>query len=325
MGDQIRSSMVVMRQLGRMLLLAFMLEAVVALDAGRRGGAFLSSTGSFTLSSGSNTAGNDESLLFGEDLGEDVGATADDLDAAADHFLKLAGERKNKAKRKREAEQTAATSEVAELGDGAEGDGFEKPNIKAPAGYKRFRHGGRFVEMGAGAGHPLSKCGVKNFWAVFICNTKETKEGFHKGKRCGCSGRNVVTKYDMGVDTDPKMSLIMQKECQNKFWTLQTNTLTMAAGAYKDGGLAMTREGCTVAGPSSASSSTTSTMSANGMKNAIKKGIGGKAALKNTKNALLNAANKATKKPTGPCAYWCKHKKQCTNHRKQQCGGCSFC
>merc|ERR1719473_2531466 len=88
-------------------------------EVGRRGGAFLSTTGSFTLSSGSNTAGNDESLLFGEDLGEDVGATADDLDAAADHFLKLAGERKNKAKRKREAEQTAATSEVAELGDGA--------------------------------------------------------------------------------------------------------------------------------------------------------------------------------------------------------------
>merc|ERR1712072_890038 len=35
-------------------------------DAGRRG-SFLSTTGSFTLSSGSNTAGNDEALRLGED------------------------------------------------------------------------------------------------------------------------------------------------------------------------------------------------------------------------------------------------------------------
>merc|ERR1711904_105726 len=40
-------------------------------DAGRRGGAFLSTTGSFTLSSGSNTAGNDEALRY--DLGETKG------------------------------------------------------------------------------------------------------------------------------------------------------------------------------------------------------------------------------------------------------------
>merc|ERR1719181_2364669 len=39
-------------------------------DAGRRGGAFLSTTGSFTLSSGSNTAGNDEE---DDELGEDDG------------------------------------------------------------------------------------------------------------------------------------------------------------------------------------------------------------------------------------------------------------
>merc|ERR1712057_145088 len=39
-------------------------------DVGRRGGAFLSTTGSFTLSSGSNTAGNDEE---DEELGEDDG------------------------------------------------------------------------------------------------------------------------------------------------------------------------------------------------------------------------------------------------------------
>merc|ERR1712224_808066 len=37
---------------------------------GRRGGAFLSTTGSFTLSSGSNTAGNDEE---DDELGEDDG------------------------------------------------------------------------------------------------------------------------------------------------------------------------------------------------------------------------------------------------------------
>jgi hypothetical protein len=35
-----------------------------AVDVGRRGGAFLSTTGSFTLSSGTNTAGNDEALSF---------------------------------------------------------------------------------------------------------------------------------------------------------------------------------------------------------------------------------------------------------------------
>merc|ERR1712224_1002069 len=39
-------------------------------DVGRRGGAFLSTTGSFTLSSGSNTAGNDEE---DDELGEDDG------------------------------------------------------------------------------------------------------------------------------------------------------------------------------------------------------------------------------------------------------------
>merc|ERR1712216_67861 len=38
-------------------------------DVGRRGGAFLSTTGSFTLSSGSNTAGNDEEDELGEDDG----------------------------------------------------------------------------------------------------------------------------------------------------------------------------------------------------------------------------------------------------------------
>merc|ERR1711934_437659 len=38
-------------------------------DVGRRGGAFLSTTGSFTLSSGSNTAGNDEEGELGEDDG----------------------------------------------------------------------------------------------------------------------------------------------------------------------------------------------------------------------------------------------------------------
>merc|ERR1711981_1075077 len=39
-------------------------------DVGRRGGAFLSTTGSFTLSSGSNSAGNDEE---DDELGEDDG------------------------------------------------------------------------------------------------------------------------------------------------------------------------------------------------------------------------------------------------------------
>merc|ERR1719456_482648 len=39
-------------------------------DVGRRGGAFLSTTGSFTLSSGSNTAGSDEE---DDELGEDDG------------------------------------------------------------------------------------------------------------------------------------------------------------------------------------------------------------------------------------------------------------
>merc|ERR1712093_25624 len=42
-------------------------------NVGRRGGAFLSTTGSFTLSSGSNTAGNDEALRVSEArLGEDM-------------------------------------------------------------------------------------------------------------------------------------------------------------------------------------------------------------------------------------------------------------
>merc|ERR1711939_619511 len=45
-------------------------------DVGRRGGAFLSTTGSFTLSSGSNTAGNDESLELSEGLGERGGTRA---------------------------------------------------------------------------------------------------------------------------------------------------------------------------------------------------------------------------------------------------------
>merc|ERR1712216_761684 len=42
-------------------------------EVGRRGGSFLSTTGSFSLSSGSNTAGNDEALrLEALRLGEDA-------------------------------------------------------------------------------------------------------------------------------------------------------------------------------------------------------------------------------------------------------------
>jgi len=321
------------RVLGGLLLAAFMLEAVVALDAGRRGGAFLSTTGSFTLSSGSNTAGNDESLL-GEDLGED--ATADDLDAAADHFLKLAGERKNKAKRKREAEQSAATSEVAELGDGALDTMLvsnrsynvvfsKRRGVGTPEGYKLFAEGGHFMKRGSpGGGHPMCakimcKCDIKNFWAVFICNTKETKEGFHKGKMCGCSGRNVITKYDMGAEVDPNMNVPNQKVCQQQFWGLQTTSLTAAATQYLAAGQKMTTEGCTVQGPSSSASSGTSsgsksstksklsTISASGMKKMIKNGVAGK------------------KKPSGPCKSYCRHKSMCTNHWKSSCKGCSMC
>merc|ERR1712182_56987 len=55
-ADAVKSSDVVTSDLGE--------------DVGRRGGAFLSTTGSFTLSSGSNTAGNDEE---DDELGEDDG------------------------------------------------------------------------------------------------------------------------------------------------------------------------------------------------------------------------------------------------------------
>merc|ERR1712072_765484 len=43
-------------------------------EVGRRGGAFLSTTGSFTLSSGSNTAGNDEALRLGDATAGGYGA-----------------------------------------------------------------------------------------------------------------------------------------------------------------------------------------------------------------------------------------------------------
>jgi hypothetical protein len=56
-------------------------------SVGRRGGAFLSTTGSFTLSSGSNTAGNDESLTLDSQV---LGENDEDADDG-DHVGESAG------------------------------------------------------------------------------------------------------------------------------------------------------------------------------------------------------------------------------------------
>jgi len=107
-----------MRMVAGGLLFAWAFMQVSAVDVGRRAGGRMVSTGGFSMSGGGNRAGNDEALAF---LGEDDSlSTADELEASAEQLMELAGERKNKANRKRAEEEakqhTASTSEVAELG-----------------------------------------------------------------------------------------------------------------------------------------------------------------------------------------------------------------
>jgi len=73
-----------------LFLLALELAPTCSLEVGRRGGAFLSTTGSFTLSAGTNTAGNDEALA-NEELGQGLDGAPEIISPASDELGAAAG------------------------------------------------------------------------------------------------------------------------------------------------------------------------------------------------------------------------------------------
>jgi len=88
----------------------------VALEVGRRGGAFLSTTGSFTLSSGSNTAGNDEALA-NEELGQGLDDAPEIPIQVANTYEKKMKQKMRTTLLKHGVEKSKIDSAMHELGE----------------------------------------------------------------------------------------------------------------------------------------------------------------------------------------------------------------
>jgi len=104
----------------------------VALEVGRRGGAFLSTTGSFTLSSGSNTAGNDEALA-NEELGQGLDDAPEIPIQVANTYEKKMKQKMRTTLLKHGVEKSKIDSAMHQLGEAHSAQLLLKNKKKKPA------------------------------------------------------------------------------------------------------------------------------------------------------------------------------------------------